>query len=386
MLFGLEQFSRMLETLGFGHFPRSIGDPRQKIVDAYEQAWPMIHSAYGERACFVSTNGYDNLQYDIGGKRVPRTVVYGLTFFDFDHETKPENSFADAQRLSQFLRELDIAHWVQYSGSKGYHVQIIHKPKRFRYHHTDNSMEALKQMVYQLQDHLKRTLGLNTLDTQTMGDPKRLCRMPFTPHINRNGKSNGRYAILLDPATIDEADHYEIEARSYTPVFQISEPIGRKLSLPDLIFEIGLNLEKPETMLKPIIPTPIDVETEGSAARFLGSVGYGFCPGVVNELKRRNPPHKARVYSALAAKVLGYSPTEFEAVWVEMGEAVGYVDLHHGEHRRYQMSTIFNNPSMVAFPTCTTLKQNGCCIGEACPKYVAEAPKTRKIKRQWRKK
>lgn len=209
--------------------------------------------------------------------------------------------------------------------------------------------------------------------------------MPFTPHINRNGKANGRYAILLDPEELDDADHLEIESRAYQPVFEISEPIGRRLTLPELIFEIGIKLAAPETMLKPIIPTPIDVQTEGSAARYLGSLGYGFCPGVVNELKRRNPGHKPRVYAALAAKVLGYSLEEFEQVWVEMGEAVGYVDLHHGEHRRYQMSTIFGNPSMVSFPTCTTLKQNGCCIGEACPKYLAEAPKTRKIQRRWRK-
>ena len=113
--------------------------------------------------------------------------------------------------------------------------------------------------------------------------------MPFTPHINRNGQANGRYAILLDPEELDDADHLEIERRAYQPVFEISEPIGRRLTLPELIFEIGIKLAAPETMLKPIIPTPIDVQTEGSAARYLGSLGYGFCPGVVNELKRRNP-------------------------------------------------------------------------------------------------
>ena len=65
MLFGLNDFERMLDTLGFGHFPRSIGDPRQRIVDAYEQAWPMIRRAYSERACFVSTNGRAGGQYSI---------------------------------------------------------------------------------------------------------------------------------------------------------------------------------------------------------------------------------------------------------------------------------------------------------------------------------
>ena len=385
MLFDLQQFESMLETLNFGHFPRSIGDPRQRILDAHEQAWPFIRKAYGDRSCFISTNGYDSVEFDVGGKRVPRTIIYGLTFFDFDHETKPENAFADAQRLCQYLRELDICHWVQYSGSKGYHVQIVHEQKRFKFRHTDKSSEALKQMVFQVQDHLRQSLGLNTLDTQTMGDPKRLCRIPFTPHVNRHGDKSGRYAILLDSEELDNIDHFEVERRSRLPVFEISEPIGRKLSLPDLVAEIGLKLSAPETMLKPVINSTIEVRSEGSAARYLGSLGYGFCPGVVNELKRRNPPHKARVYSALAAKVLGYSLEEFEEVWVQMGEAVGYVDLHNKETRLYQMSTIFNNPSMTAFPTCTTLKANGCCIGEACPKYLPEAPKVRKVNRKWRR-
>ena len=385
MLFNLNQFESMINDLGFGHFPRAIGDPRQRILDAHEQAWPFIRKAYGERSCFISTNGYDSIEFDMGGKRVPHTIVYGLTFFDFDHETKPENAFADAQRLSQYLRELDICHWVQYSGSKGYHVQIVHEPKRFRFRHTDKSSEALKQMVFQLQDHLRQTLGLLTLDTQTMGDPKRLCRMPFTPHVNRTGEKSGRYAILLDPVELDTISHVEIENRSRLPVFEISEPIGKRLTLPELIAEIGLKLSAPETMLKPVINSTIEVRSEGSAARYLGAVEYGFCPGVVNELKRRNPPHKARVYSALAAKVMGYSLDEFEEVWVQMGDAVGYVDMHHKKTRQYQMSTIFNNPSMVSFPTCTTLKANGCCIGEACPKYLPEAPKVRRVQRKWRK-
>jgi len=264
-------------------------------------------------------------------------------------------------------------------------VQIVHEPKRFRFRHTDSSGEALKQMVFQLQHHLKETLGLLTLDAQTMGDPKRLCRIPFTPHAGRKGKLSGRYAILVDPAELDTITHSEIERRSSLPVFQISEPIGRKLSLPGLVAELGMILSAPETLLKPVINATVDVRSEGSAARFLGSVEYGFCPGVVNELKRRNPPHKARVYSALAAKVLGYSLEEFEEVWCEMGEAVGYVDIHNKATRLYQMSTIFNNPAMTSFPTCTTLKANGCCIGDVCPKYLPEAPKVRRVQRKWRR-
>ena len=90
----------------------------------------------------------------------------------------------------------------------------------------------------------------------------------------------------------------------------------------------------------------------------------------MNELRRRNPPHKARVFAALFAKTLGLPQSAFEKVWMEMGTSMGYVDLHNHEHRAYQMATIFDNPNYHSFPTCTTLKANGCCVGEICPRYA----------------
>ena len=82
-----------------------------------------------------------------------------------------------------------------------------------------------------------------------------------------------------------------------------------------------------------------------------------------------NPPHKARVYSALFAKTLGMRQEAFEAIWMEMGTKVGYVDLHNAEYRRYQMATLFDDPRFHTFPNCTTLKANGCCVGEICPRF-----------------
>ena len=385
------QFRRLIRRTGLDTTsPRVVGCPMQKLCMTDEQMFQMISNWMVEgRTCFAGSNAYSNFAFEPGGKISPTTIVYANTFLDFDHETKPENSFADAAQCSAFLRENDIAHWVSFSGSKGYHIHIIHEAKRFKFNHQDGSAAALKAMCYGLQNHLKLTLGLPTMDEASMGDPKKLCRIPYTPHVNRSGKKNGRTCYLLpNDEQLQSMNHDDIVEGSYNPEFKLYRIVGDRLSLPETVERLGIILSKPEEQIQPIIGSSIGVDPRGNAQRFLSSLDLR-CPGVTNELKRLNPKHKARVYSALFAKVMsGMSAEQFESVWVEMGNSVGYVDLHNTEHRQYQMSTLFGDPRMAHFPNCTTLKANGCCIGEACPKYkqVFDAPPpTRRIRRKWRK-
>ena len=224
-----------------------------------------------------------------------------------------------------------------------------------------------------------------------MGDPKKLCRIPYTPHVSRTGNKNGRMCYLLpNDERLQKMNHDEIVEGSYNPDFSLYRIAGDRLSLPDTVTRLGIILSKPEEQIQPIIGTSIGVDPEGSAKRFIASLDLR-CPGVTNELKRLNPKHKSRVYAALFAKTFaGMSMDQFESVWVEMGNAVGYVDLHHTEHRQYQMSTLFNDPRFSHFPNCSTLKANGCCIGATCPKFKESfetiKPPTRKIKRKWKPK
>lgn len=381
-----EQTDEILNHLGFCHYPRSIGNPRQEFVLTTDEIYPKVKRWRGKNSCFISTAGYDNLTWEVGKKQSPRSIIHEMTFFDFDHETKPENAFADAQRLSQFLREMDIAHWVQYSGSKGYHLFIVHKPTRFRFNHTDGSADALKQLLNQTQTHLGRTLGLNTLDDQTTGDPKRLCRIPFTPHVNRHGEASGKFSLPVQIEFLDSRSHEEIEMAAYRPRYFLPEVTGRRITLSEFISELGVKLHAPETQIRPIIDAEFEVGSTTSA--FLHSLEYR-CPGVTNELKRRNPSHNSRVFTALFGKTLGYSAEQFDSMWVEMGENIGYVDLHNHEHRRYQISTLFDDPRYRSFPNCSTLKAKGCCIGETCPRwktFMGVGHGERTINRKWRKK
>ena len=148
-----ETVDSLCESLGFSHYPRAIGNPRQHFIYATEHAGRAFRDWDGESSCFISTQGYENLTHEPGGKQVPRSIIYGLTFFDFDHDTKPENAFADAQRLSDYLTTLNVAHWVQYSGSKGYHLFVVHEPTRFKFTHQDGSADALRHLVNQTQTH-----------------------------------------------------------------------------------------------------------------------------------------------------------------------------------------------------------------------------------------
>ena len=387
-----KDFDRLCQHLAFSTFPRSIGNPRQQFTYTTEDIWSTFRKWNGDSSCFISTQGYDNLIYEQGGRQVPRSILYGLTFFDFDHETKAENAFADAQRLSQFLREHNVAHWVQYSGSKGYHLQIVHEPTRFKFDPKDGSAESLREIVHQVQAHLKSNLGLNTLDAQTMGDPKRLCRFPFTAHVDRFGKTSGRYALPIELNMLDSVSHDEIVKSASTPNFFFPEISGDKLTLKQFIDLIGVNLSAPETRIKPMIQYEFgfnDVQSE--TARYLASMDNK-CMGVVNELKRRNPNHKARVHSAMFAKSIGINQEAFERIWVALGQKVGYVDLHNAEYRAFQMASIFDNERMTTPASCSTLKRDGCCVGEICPKFkdseqfFADQASERKIKRRWRKK
>lgn len=392
MLPTVKDFDELSEHLGFSTWPRSIGNPRQQFAYATEQVWQQFRKWNGESSCFISTQGYDNLVFEQGGRQVPRSILYGLTFFDFDHETKAENAFADAQRLSQFLRSAGVAHWVQYSGSKGYHLQIVHEPTQFKFNPKDGSAESLRDIIHQVQTHLKTTLGLNTLDAQTMGDPKRLCRFPFTAHVDRHGAVSGRYALPIEVDMLDELTHDEIVSMAKFPRFFKPKIEGERLPLKDFIDLIGITLAAPETRIKPMIDYDFGFKDASSeAARFLASMDIK-CMGVVNELKRRNPNHKSRVHAAMFAKSIGIQQDQFERIWMELGQQVGYVDLPNHEYRAYQMSTIFDNPNMMAPANCSTLKRDGCCVGAICPKFkdtesfYGEAESQRVIKRQWRKK
>ena len=373
-----ELLDAVLEHFNLNYYPRSIGNPRQKFVYASEEVFLNLQR-WTDMSCFISTCGYDELVNE-GDKTVPRKVVYSSTFLDFDHATKPENALADAQRVSQFLREHDIAHWVQFSGSKGYHVHIQHAPIKFKFHWSDGSADALKQMIYQFQDHLRQTLGLPTMDEATMGDAKRLCRIPYTVH-----PKTGLYTTPLDPELLDQAEHSFVMRLARTSHVELPPIRGQVLTLPECIRKIGMVLQRPETKIRPIIDSDVSLKTT-SAKRFMAALDLR-CPGVVNELKRRNPGHKARVYAAIHAKLMGYNVNALEAVWLQLADSCGYVDVANKEHRMYQMGTIVDNPAIEMFPTCTTLKANGCCIGESCPKYVDmdSGYSPRRIQRKWRK-
>lgn len=382
-----DRVDSICENLGFSHYPRAVGNPRQQFVYATEQTYRKFIQWEGENSCFISTAGYDNLSFDFG-KQVPKSIIYGLTFFDFDHPSKPENAFADAQRLSQYLSGINVAHWVQYSGSKGYHLFVLHKPTRFKFDHKDGSSEALKNLVNQTQTHLKHTLGLNTLDEQTTGDPKRLCRMPYTRHVNKDGKVSGRYAMPVPIRKLETIGHDEIVNRSYRPQYFIPKCEGDRLTLREFISLIDVKLHKPETELKPVIDSEFGfADSKSETSIFLQSLNEK-CMGVVNELKRRNPAHKARFHTAMFAKTLHMTQEQLEAVWLQLGTQMGYVDLHNGEHRRYQMATIFDDPRYSSVANCTTLKKDGCCVGSACPKFIdfGEVNQRKQIKRKWIKK
>ena len=385
MRLSFEDFESLSEELGFTTYPRSIGNPRQQFIYTPEEAYAGFNEWNGNHSCFISTQGYDNLGYDAHGKQLPSVIQYGLTFFDFDHDTKPENAYADAWNLSRYLEEHDICHWVQYSGSKGYHLFIVHKPTRFKFNHQDGSADSLRRIVNQTQTELKILLSSNTLDVQTTGDPKRLCRFPFTRHVNRHGEVSLRHCMPLTKEMLSSG-HDNIVAQSHRPRMTGDYLIGqKKLTLKELIETLSISVKREDVELRPVNRTELEIDVDTSLGQFIASLEVR-CPGVVNELKTLNPYHKARVHTAMFAKTLGIDIDTFDSLWVELANAQGYVDVHNTDYRRKQLESLFFNDAYHTNANCTTLKRDRCCIGEACPKYIHEFPKRKRIIRKWSKK
>ena len=98
-------------------------------------------------------------------------------FFDFD--SKDLNlAWKEATSLAETLQHsYDVEPLVCFSGAKGYHVYVwLSKIEQF------DSTEYAKKFYQTAQELLLKGFSFKTLDTQVLGDIKRLARVPYSIH------------------------------------------------------------------------------------------------------------------------------------------------------------------------------------------------------------
>jgi hypothetical protein len=99
-------------------------------------------------------------------------------FFDFDSDGNLDRAWSDVCKLADHLiRFYDVRPLIVFSGNRGYHLYVfLSRPLAFEF----EEIEAAKQIYLELQRALLRGLDLKTLDQCSLGDLKRLSRIPFS--------------------------------------------------------------------------------------------------------------------------------------------------------------------------------------------------------------
>jgi len=336
-------------------------------VNTQERLLKLIRDNDGKRPVFISHNSFPTV---MNGQ--PTSVSVSKTFYDFDHPTDPALALYDARKLVCKMLDEHFPIAAAYSGSKGFHVYILHKPV------TLPLVSETSDLFRAVHVWAQRDLGLRTLDLRA-ADPRRLCRVWFTRYVKedkRTGKFDvgDTHCVPLTPKMIMEWDMSRIVDYSKHPVEWVRTPhevISDSEFLPSLMtlnefithFKIDVGKLLYSNANLAIVPQdqlPFDPETD----RFLYEILRYPCvyKAMVNA---SDPPHMARFAAAIAFKNAGLS-----SKWVfEFFRHRKYVDEANTRELARQLNSIYNHTPAYNHPSCKRLIAEGMCFGSACPRW-----------------
>ena len=174
-------------------------------------------------------NGVMNVGLSVG------TFVDGMPFllflpFDLDSKSSLKQPLIDAIKLYNALAKLGYKVAMHFSAKKGYHVLLQTVPKIYS-----------KNQIRRAQLYFKLLLNLKTLDKQTLGDARRIIRIPGTFH-----NDGGLSTIIMhqDGNLFDISDFYpdDIEYQIYN---NSKEQIIKKINHPYPCIDLNIS-EDPE--------------------------------------------------------------------------------------------------------------------------------------------
>ena len=248
-------------------FPRDVGIP---VVE------PWRHKAHTrkEYVDMVSHHlNFSDLYVSLFSDWQIRHRAFNKVFLDFDAKALSA-SFKDAQKTVEYI-EKHYGNYprVYFSGRKGFHVIFDFEPTVF-----GNYPETIREFVYNIMTELK----LKTLDKHSVGDLRRVTRIPYTINQKANRlcipisldwdlkeilweskncefrseiKIQGLHGLSVELKEIDGS----IETRNSSSISEVNFAANRKEYIDDLklllkVAENGLDDFRTRTIIFMIIP------------------------------------------------------------------------------------------------------------------------------------
>lgn len=376
-------YRKLLSQYSFDRYPRSFGNPKQIFVHDWNQLYQNIILNNGKRTCFISHNAWGDIG-DVNGKELPTKIWYDTLFFDFDDSRKPENAQLDAIHLVEWLEERKLPYIIQFSGSKGFHVFLQFIPRLFDYRKYDETEREMSLFIRRVFRWFKNTLNLRTLD-DTVGEPKKLCRLPYTRHVNsREGVVHDEQCVPLTKHMLLNWDITRIRDYSIDPP-RVIIPHIYPVTLDVVNFVMKYDVRLSDEDILSVTAPQVEQKSHGHIMNkelklYMDHMAK-YKPCIVSNLQTMNPDHFTRVAFALYMKRMGVSKRKFRELYERLAIENSYIDFYIGtETREYQIDHIYDNPNYRYEPSCTTIKQNHphLCLREKCHRYISNYKKRKK--------
>jgi len=294
----------------FGIFPREIGIPN-----------PLQKNSFYRREINNSRELHRYLTVMMGSNKGVYVSLYDTNVeitidkfvFDIDCKTNLNKALEDTILLVDRLKKKNIPCSVIFSGSKGFHVYGLLKPKKL-------SRDIATYYLAHLQRDLSK--GIETVDGHLIGDLRRMIRVPNTMNDNH-------YCAPLptnfQKMTPEEILNYSTRVRTRTLHFTH----GILKSIPELVdinFSQRISNEAQSIALQDTISSVPDIEILKELIR----------PCVFEAVTKPNPPHIVRLDLVSELMFLGFSEDQ-------VLEIIKDLDWEDFDERatKYQIKKIF---------------------------------------------
>jgi len=183
----------------FSDLPRYFGNPSQVYVTNKAALENFLKVFNGKTPCFISTYRFPTREQSI----------VDMSVFDIDSRVSLRIPYKDTKKLKDFCDSKDIPYVIDFSGGKGFHFFLLHKPEK--------GSEKVRDKMYSIQLSLINHLKIQAMDLPTIGRLRWLIRIPGTRYIRidkeKKGKkvkvtNNGLYCRYIPPDDFDKGiDH-----------------------------------------------------------------------------------------------------------------------------------------------------------------------------------
>jgi len=274
----------------FTDLPRYFGNPSQIYITKKEALLNFLKVFNGKSPCFIST-------YKFPTREQP---IVDCAVFDVDSRLSLRIPYKDTKNLKEFCDKNDIPYIIDFSGGKGFHFFLIHKPEK--------GNEETKDKLYSIQLSLVNHLNIQAIDIPTIGRLRWLIRIPTTRYIRVNRKkgskkvevtNNGLYCRYIPPEEFDKGLDHIVEMAKEPGVYPVRPKAKQTMDeIIDLIPKFKMrhryngndNLELMQSADKTLIPN-------------ICSVGL---PCLQKIAQNEHPTHHERIELVSWLKAMGY--------------------------------------------------------------------------------